>query len=304
MRTAAAAPPADYGPAVQQLYIAYFGRPADPAALRQFTYQLAQYGAPTDIISLNAAYHEHAGIRALVDSFANSEESRGFYPPTASTASFVSAIYMNGLGRLPADDDAGKAYWVNAIDQKVLTRTKAALSLLAAAQQNQSTQGLIDGKTIANKTTVAAAFTAAVPELVYRGDVPGRMARIMIFHVDSSDLIEELYNADIQNVIEDLNRLAFFPAFVGQYEGSLTGGDQGSFSFSITQEGKVSGSGQSSKQGQQTVYGQLKKPEAATTTMVAYFGSYPFSGTLTAEGKLVGTWSGPDIQGSITATRK
>ncbi|WP_374582744.1 DUF4214 domain-containing protein [Pseudoduganella sp.] len=304
MRSAAATTAVDYGPVVQQLYIAYFGRPADPAALRQFSYQLAQYGAPPDIVALNAAYQENAGIRALVDSFANSEESQGLYPPTATTASFVTAIYFNGLGRLPEDDDPGKAYWVNAIDQKRLTRTKAALSLLAGAQQNKSPQGLLDAKTISNKATVAAAFTATVPEQVYRGDVAGRMARILIFHVNSSELVEDEYKAEIQTVIEELNRLAYFPAFVGNYEGSLAGGDQGSFTFSIAQDGKVSGSGQTGRLGQQNVFGQLKKPDANTTTMLAYFGPYPFSGTLTAEGKLIGTWSGPDIQGSITATRK
>lgn len=304
MRSAAATTAVDYGPVVQQLYIAYFGRPADPAALRQFSYQLAQYGAPPDIVALNAAYQENAGIRALVDSFANSEESQGLYPPTATTSSFVTAIYFNSLGRLPADEDEGKAYWVNAIDQKRLTRTKAALSLLAGAQQNQSPQGLLDGRTITNKATVAAAFTAAVPELTYRGDVAGRMARILIFHVDSSELVEAEYKAEIQSVIEELNRLTFFPAFVGNYEGSLAGGDQGSFTFSIAQDGKVSGSGQSTRLGPQNVYGQLKNPTAATSTMLGYFGAYPFSGTLTAEGKFTGTWAGPEIQGTLTATRK
>lgn len=109
IRSAAATTAIDYGPVVQQLYTAYFGRPADRAALRQFSYQLAQYGAPQDIVSLNKAYQDNPGVRTLVDSFATSEESNAIYPATAPTSVFVSAIYLNALGRLPDDNDPGKA---------------------------------------------------------------------------------------------------------------------------------------------------------------------------------------------------
>lgn len=304
MRAAAATADFDYGPAVQQLYIGYFGRPADPAALVQFKAQLAQYGAPPDIVSLNKAYDQNAGVRILVDSFANSEESKLIYLPGAPSIDFVRAIYLNALGRLPETTDPGLAFWTNAIDHKVLTRTKAALSILAGAQQNQTAQGLVDAKTIGNKATVAQLFTARVPAQVYRGDVPGRMARILIFNVNSEELPETVYQARIDDLLEDLSRYTYFPALVGTYEGSFTGGDQGSFTFTVAVDGKVSGSGQSSRLGQQPFWGQLKRPDGLSATMLGNFGSYPFSGMITAEGKLNGTWSGPDIQGSILATRK
>lgn len=130
------------------------------------------------------------------------------------------------------------------------------------------------------------------------------MARILIFNITSDDILEATYRDNILSVIEELNSLAYFPALVGTYQGTLSGGDEGSFTITIAADGKVSGSGQTSRLGQQTVFGQLKKPDGQSATMLGYLASYPFSGTITADGKFTGTWAGPDIQGSISATRK
>jgi hypothetical protein len=47
---------ADYTTLVQQLYLAYFGRPADPLGRQNFAEQLAALNAPTTLNGLNSAW--------------------------------------------------------------------------------------------------------------------------------------------------------------------------------------------------------------------------------------------------------
>jgi hypothetical protein len=147
--------PSPFKDAVQQLYLAYFGRAADPGGLANFESQMAALGAPADVQALAAAYYTNPGIRALVDSFSSSAESQALYGGT--TTAFVTAIYGNIFNRTPDDD--GLKYWVTAIDSGSLSRGGACLSILAGALANTTPQGLLDAQVIANKVKLSNQFT-------------------------------------------------------------------------------------------------------------------------------------------------
>jgi serralysin len=175
----------DYRTVVQQLYIAYFGRPADTGGQASFESQLLALAAPTDIQSLEAAYGSSAGVRALVNSFSASTEAQALYSGPAST--YITAVYKNVLGRAP--DAEGLAFWVNEVDKGNLTRAKASLSIMAGALTNKSPQGLLDAKTVNNKVTVGTNFTLAVAAAArngYAGDAAAARARAMLATVTSS----------------------------------------------------------------------------------------------------------------------
>lgn len=176
----------DYRTAVQQLYISYFGRPADTGGLANFTADLARMGGPTDIQGLNDAYDSTPAIRSLIDGFGVSPESAALYSGDNNT--FVTAIYTNVLGRAPDAD--GKAFWVNAIDRGTLTRARASLSIMAGALVNQTAQGLLDAELINKRITVGSNFTTALDttaeQSAYSGDPAAATARAMLASVTAS----------------------------------------------------------------------------------------------------------------------
>jgi hypothetical protein len=138
----------DYFVVVQSIYVAYFGRPADPAGLAYWAEQYRAAGVPVDLIELSAAYNNYASVRTFVDAFANSQESNELYPGDNGT--FVEAIYKNLFNR--AADVAGKAYWVDLLNRGIITRAIAAVTLMASARSTDVT-------VIQNKLTVAKQFT-------------------------------------------------------------------------------------------------------------------------------------------------
>lgn len=176
----------DYHAAVQQLYIAYFGRPADPAGLANFAAELDRAHAPNDVRALAAAYGTNPSVKALVDSFGTSAESRALYP--GDTASFITAIYRNVLNRAP--DAEGLNFWVTAVDQGGLSHANASLSIVAGAMANQTPQGQADAVLINRRLNAGSSFTAllSTPELVntYRGDNAAAVARDMLASITQS----------------------------------------------------------------------------------------------------------------------
>ena len=176
----------DYNNVVQQLYIAYFGRPADPNGLANFTAQLAAENAPANIQAFNTAYSDNPKVRNLIDSFGTSPESNALY--TGGTESFLTAIYANVLGRSPDPD--GLRFWVDAIDNKGLTKANASFSIMAGALLNSSPQGLVDAALIRNRVDVATRFTTSLNTLTrvnsYSGDRAAAVARNMLSNVNQN----------------------------------------------------------------------------------------------------------------------
>lgn len=152
------APAIDYQEVVQQLYVAYFGRAADTGGLANFSTQMEGLAAPVGIQDLDAAYNNNASVRALIDSFGNSAESAALY--SGDNEVFINAIYANVLNRAP--DAEGKAFWLGALNNGVLTRARASFTIMAAALVNSSPQGLQDAQLVRNRIAVARAFTSAL----------------------------------------------------------------------------------------------------------------------------------------------
>lgn len=185
---AVAAVAADYQTVSQQIYLAYFGRPADPSALINLQTQLLAAGAPTTIDGLSAAYDSNAALRAIIDTFGVSEESTTLYAAN-SDAAFVITVYLHVFGREPLL--AGLNYWATALHSG-LPRTKTALTITAAALGNSTPQGQLDTKAIANKTLGATLFTAATTQEAYNTAAAAARARDLIAAITASSTEEEI----------------------------------------------------------------------------------------------------------------
>jgi mono/diheme cytochrome c family protein len=175
----------DYANVVTQLYVSYFGRPADSGGYANFKARMAELNAPTEIQALDGAYKTSAPLRELIDSFGSSDESKALY--SGDTATFVTAIYTNVLGRAP--DTAGKNFWVGELDSGKLTRANASLAIMAGALTNTTAQGLADGALIRNRITVAINFSNALVgdfATAYSGAVAAATARAMLSTVTAT----------------------------------------------------------------------------------------------------------------------
>ncbi|MDM5181685.1 hypothetical protein PO883_31390 [Massilia sp. DJPM01] len=176
-----------YTKVAQELYISYFGRPADSTGLLNMSAALAAAGAPTTTSGLDAAYASNASVRALMDSFGKSGESTVLYGSAStgfSTARFVTEVFHYLFGRAPAQ--SGLAFWTNAIDSGSLTLAAAAHSILTGAiVANGADAALIDKKVIfANHFTTALDTDTEVN--AYRGAVAAQIGRDLLANVTAA----------------------------------------------------------------------------------------------------------------------
>jgi S-layer protein len=182
---------ADYNAVVQQLYVSYFGRPADYYGLQNFEAQLNALGAPTTVAEINSAVQADptSALAKLVNSFNSAPESVALYgtgTDIISISKFVNAIYNNVLNR-DADTDGG-TFWINEIVSGRLSKANAALAITQGAMANTSAQGLLDAQTVSNKAAVADDFTKSLDTIAkinsYSGDTAAGVARDLLGTVD------------------------------------------------------------------------------------------------------------------------
>ena len=183
----------DYIAVAQQLYVSYFGRPADYFGLQNFTAQLAALDAPTTIQELSTAINadKASPLAALVNSFSAAPEAIALYGTDTSQvglSKFVQAIYLNVLGREP--DVGGWNYWIGEISSGRVTRAAAAVTIAHGALLNTTPQGLLDATTVQNKLAVATSFTAGLDDVseinAYAGDAAAATARGLLANVNST----------------------------------------------------------------------------------------------------------------------
>eukprot|EP01035_Chromulina_nebulosa_P044077 gene44077-59687_t len=146
---------AEYVQVAQQIYVAYFGRPADLFGLNNMIANLAASNAPTSIAGLKDAYKTNGTVKSIIDNFGSSPESQALYAG-ADDAAFVTAIYQNVLNRDPLI--GGLTFWVTALARKDMTRAEAATQIMAAAVKEGGNAA--DAAIVNSKIAVATNFTA------------------------------------------------------------------------------------------------------------------------------------------------
>ncbi|MBC3956390.1 DUF4214 domain-containing protein [Pseudomonas triticifolii] len=122
---------------IQQIYLAYLGRPADPDGLDYWASQVDAEGG---------------SLAGVIGGFSASAESSALYGQL-TTDQVITAIYVNLFNRQP--DAAGLAYWKQQLDGGEVPQAQAAQAILLGALTSDVTS-------VANKLTVAKAFTAQV----------------------------------------------------------------------------------------------------------------------------------------------
>ena len=123
---------------IQELYVAYFGRAADPAGLDYWV----------------SAGVSQAYFASVMHAQAEFQDAFG----SASTENQVNQIYKNLFNR--DADAAGLQYWTNQINNDVLKLAEIATHLIWAAQNNPGSED--DLTALNNRSAAAVAFTAEV----------------------------------------------------------------------------------------------------------------------------------------------
>jgi YD repeat-containing protein len=136
--TAACAPSAYSRDYVQKAYVAYYGRPADPAGQAYWAARMDAEGQSLD---------------AIIGAFGYSDEFNRRYGGLSYTA-LVTRIYQQALGRDP--DPAGLAWYVAELEAGRRTLQTITLDVLNGATTAP------DSIVVANKLEVAAYYTAKV----------------------------------------------------------------------------------------------------------------------------------------------
>jgi len=151
-----------YTDQVQKVYIAYYGRAADPVGLAYW-----------------AAKVETDGLDGIMASFGASAEATTLYGSLTNTAK-VNALYQQSFGR--DADFAGLMYYAGQLTAGTMTAATIAQNIFDGASGTDAT-------ILANKLVVAKAYTAAVDTaaevVAYSGTVAAASARTLLSTVDA-----------------------------------------------------------------------------------------------------------------------
>ncbi len=153
----------------QKIYIAYYGRPADPAGLSYWANRI-----------------DSEGLEAVIEAFATSPESVALYGAEtgeAETTELVTAAYQQLFSREP--DAEGLAFYSERITSGEFTAATAMLDILNGASNT-------DLQVADNKLAVAQDFTDQVTEqdLAYSGEAAAGVGRLLLDQVSASPVQE------------------------------------------------------------------------------------------------------------------
>lgn len=179
---------------VEKCYVAYYGRPADPAGLAFWSSQLDS---------------SNGDLSAIINAFGNSAESQALYG-SLSTTQIVTKLYDQLFGRAPEAD--GLQYWTTNIDNGSFTRQGVMLSLLGGAQGSDAT-------IINNKLSASAFFTNSFISGYGVEDIPD--VRTWLSGVTTFAPYQEAVTAAINAIGVNLPASSFSTASTAYDEGWL-----------------------------------------------------------------------------------
>jgi len=134
---------------VQKAYVAYYGRPADPAGLAYWASRMDAEGG---------------SLSSIIAAFGNSAEFNQRYGGL-SYSELIDTLYQQTLGRAP--DPGGKQYYLDRLNAGLTTPQTITLDLLGGATG-------LDALTVANRLDVANHYTAKVAAgCPYGGELAG-----------------------------------------------------------------------------------------------------------------------------------
>ncbi|MBY4676817.1 beta strand repeat-containing protein [Marinobacterium arenosum] len=155
----------DFIDQVQEVYIAYYGRPADPVGLTFWTEKLDE---------------ANGDLAAIIDAFGTSAEANTLFGGQTNEQT-VNTLFNQLFGR--DADVEGLLFYSNALANGTLTAQSIALDILNGAQNDDAT-------IVANKLAVAKSFTDALDTsaeiIAYSGDDAAQTARDLMATVDAS----------------------------------------------------------------------------------------------------------------------
>ncbi len=189
---------------IQQLYVAYFNRPADTKGLSYWEGQLLTGKASMATISA---------------AFAASPEYRGAFANMHATV-IVEQIYLNLFGRVP--DLAGRSYWAELLRLGQLSVDRIVKNIADGAQGSDKTA-------FANKVQGAIAFTAALDTPAeasgYSGAAANKVAAQFISTITTdASLAQAVWPASLSDtVLAVLQALPVIPQFLTAGIDALTG---------------------------------------------------------------------------------
>ncbi|MEW7849036.1 DUF4214 domain-containing protein [Massilia aurea] len=149
--------PSTLASTVNSFYLAFYGRPADPAGLAFWTKQLAD---------------NDGNLSAITQAFATSEEAQVRYGADTVNER-IGEIYQALFNRAP--DATGLAYWTNVVEQGHASVADVAVAIMGGAQG-------IDKALTALRQSAVDAFTAQVEAsgTEYSGYASVEAARILV----------------------------------------------------------------------------------------------------------------------------
>lgn len=173
-----------YTSAVQQLYVAYFNRPADPAGLDFWAKAIASANGST---------------AAVAAAFSTAVEYTEAYKGMTN-AQIVDQVYQNLFGR-STGSDKGAQFWIDGLDKKTITVADVVVAVAAGAQGTDLTA-------FNNKVIAATQFTASLDtdaEIAgYAGTDANAIAREFLAGVTTNaTLAAAIEPANLNQVVAD-----------------------------------------------------------------------------------------------------
>jgi hypothetical protein len=202
---------------IQQLYVAYFNRPADPVGLKFWADNIAAGKATTADVA--KAFSAQAEYTAAFKDMTN--------------AQIVNQVYMNLFSRSSAGD-TGADFWVKGLENKTITIADVVTAVAAGAQGTDKTA-------FANKVTAAGSFTAALDTQAeingYAGDDANAIAKAFLAGITTDTTLAAATAPSALNATVASAVAAGTPFSVTGALAALNAANQAEAAFLVTADG-------------------------------------------------------------------